>query len=335
MSCGCIDVHTHIVPAEFPRYVGSGVNVPWPSTQAVDACHRHVLISGKHYRTINDGAWSTERRMASMADTGIERQVLSPMPELLSYWLPTEDAKVLIRYINEQIAEMVAAGNGAFIGFGAVPLQDVDAAIVELEHAQRALAFQGIEIASHVNGVSIGDPRFVPFFQRAAELGMAIFVHALRPAGKERIVGAFAEQVVCFPGDIALAAASMITGGTAQQCPDLRIAFSHGGGAFAMLLPRLVQAWKGIPAAHESLPESPGAYARKFFFDSLVFSPTALRFLVETVGDTQVFVGSDFPFGMSDKDPVGSLRAAGFDDRTTQRLMRENAIQYLKLETTP
>ena len=138
----------------------------------------------------------------------------------------------------------------------------------------------GIEIASHVNGTSIGDPRFEPFFAAAERMGAAIFVHALRPAGQDRIVGAFTEQAVCFPGDIGLACASMITGGIAARHPQLRIAFSHGGGVMAMLLPRLVHAWNMFPKAKESLTEAPDVTAKRFFYDELVFSPSAVSFLI-------------------------------------------------------
>src|SRR6185369_3670035 len=201
-----IDIHTHVVPENFPAYAGKGRDVAWPTMAAAHACHRHVMISGKVYRTVADGSWSVPRRIEAMGGMRVARQALSPMPELLSYWLP---------------------------------LQDVDSAIRELDFVLKNLKFSGVEIASHVNGVSIGDARFEPFFAAAEQAGAAIFVHALRPAGQDRIVGAFAEQAVCFPGDIALAAASMITGGIAARHPKLRIAFSHGGGALSMLLPRL------------------------------------------------------------------------------------------------
>ncbi|MGH8724657.1 MAG: amidohydrolase family protein, partial [Burkholderiales bacterium] len=223
----CIDIHTHIVPENFPPYAGKGKDVPWPSMAEAHACHRHVMISGKLYRTVADGSWSVPRRIEEMSAMRVSRQALSPMPELLSYWLPLDDARVLIRYLNDQIAGMIALAPERFVGLGAVPLQDTDAAIRELEFLIKDLGFPGAEIASHVNGVSIGDARFEPFFAAAERLGAAIFVHALRPAGQERIVGAFAEQAVCFPGDVALACASMITGGIASRHPQLRIAFSH------------------------------------------------------------------------------------------------------------
>ena len=328
----CIDVHTHIVPESFPPYAGKGRDVPWPSMAEAHACHRHVMISGKVYRTVSDGCWSVPRRIEDMGAMRVARQALSPMPELLSYWLPMPDAGVLIRYLNDQIAAMAARAPERFIGLGAVPLQDVDAAIRELEYLQKSLKFSGVEIASHVNGRSIGDPRFEPFFAEAERMGAAIFVHALRPAGQERTVGAFAEQAVCFPGDIALACASMITGGIAARHPRLRIAFSHGGGAMAILLPRLVHAWSAIPKARESLTESPATTARRFFYDHLVFDPAAVKFLVGSFGASQIVVGSDYPFNMGDTDPLGTLEKAGLDAATVAAITAGNARRFLGLQ---
>jgi aminocarboxymuconate-semialdehyde decarboxylase len=327
-----IDVHTHVVPENFPPYAGSGREVPWPSMAEAHACHRHVMVSGKVYRTVSDGCWSVPRRVEDMNAMRVARQALSPMPELLSYWLPLEDAKVLIRYLNEQIAAMVARAPEHFVGLGAVPLQDVDAAIDELQFLKKQLRFSGVEIASHVNGTSIGDPRFEPFFAAAEELDAAVFVHALRPAGRERIVGPFSEQVVCFPGDIALACASMITGGVAARHPRLRIAFSHGGGAMAMLLPRLLHAWQTLPKAKDALGESPAATARRFYYDHLVFDAAAVRFLTERFGASQILLGSDYPFNMGEPDPVGALERAGLDDDARLAISARNAHRFLGLE---
>jgi len=326
-----IDIHNHIVPEKFPAYAGKGRDVPWPSMADAHACHKHVMISGKVYRTVSDGSWSVPRRIEAMGGMRVARQVLSPMPELLSYWLPLEDAKLLIRYLNEQIAEMIALAPDRFTGLGAVPLQDMDSALRELEFVLQKLKFAGVEIASHVNGTSIGDARFEPFFAAAENMGAAIFVHALRPAGQDRIVGPLAEQAVCFPGDIALAAASMITGGIAARHPKLRIAFSHGGGALGVLLPRLVHAWNVTPKAKEALSESPAATARRFFYDALVFDPLAVRFVIDSFGSSQICVGSDYPYAMADSDPVGTLEKAGLDAAVLAAIRSGNAKRFLGL----
>jgi len=327
-----IDVHTHVVPENFPPYAGSGRDVPWPSMAEAHACHRHVMISGKVYRTVSDGCWSVPRRIEDMNGMRVACQALSPMPELLSYWLPLEDARVLIRYLNDQIAAMVDRAPERFVGLGAVPLQDVEASLHELEYVVKTLKFPGVEIASHVNGTSIGDPRFEPFFAAAEEKGAVVFVHALRPAGQDRIVGPFSEQAVCFPGDIALACASMITGGVAARHPRLRIAFSHGGGAMALLLPRLVHAWKMTPKAKESLAESPAVSARRFFYDHLVFDAASVRLLIERFGASQIMVGSDYPFLMGDADPVGALEGVRLDNETHYAISAGNARRFLALK---
>jgi aminocarboxymuconate-semialdehyde decarboxylase len=256
------------------------------------------------------------------------------MPELLSYWLPLDDAKVMIRFLNDEIAAMIARAPERFVGLGAIPLQDLDTALSELEYVMKKLKFSGVEIASHVNGTSIGDPRFEPFFAAAERLGAAIFVHALRPAGQDRIVGTgFIEQAVCFPGDIGLACASMITGGIAAKHPKLRIAFSHGGGVMSILLPRLVHAWKKIPKARESVSESPEVTAKRFYYDELVFAPSAVSFVVDTFGKSQILVGTDYPFAMGDFKPLDSL--SHLQKSVVAEITSTNARRFLGLPAAP
>jgi aminocarboxymuconate-semialdehyde decarboxylase len=270
------------------------------------------------------------RRIEDMGAMRVTRQAISPMPELLSYWLPLEDAQSMIRYLNDTIAGMVQAAPQRFVGLGAVPLQDMDAAVRELEYCKR-LQFAGVEIASHVNGTSIGDARFEPFFAAAEKMGAAIFVHALRPAGQDRIVGPFAEQAVCFPGDIGLACASMITGGIGARHPKLRIAFSHCGGVMSILLARLVRAWQAFPKAKEALLESPAVTAKRFYYDHLVFDPANVRHVIQTFGASQIVVGSDYPFTMGDPEPVKTLEATGLDAATLAAISSGNAKRFLGL----
>jgi aminocarboxymuconate-semialdehyde decarboxylase len=324
-----IDVHTHIVPESFPPYIGKNVDVPWPSMAPAHACHCHVMIRGKVYRTVRQSAFTLEDRLADMDRMRVGIQCLSPMPELLSYWLPAEDAAVMCRYLNEQIAQMVQRHPTRFTGLGCVPLQDLDRALAELDYLVDVLKFPGVEIASHVNGVSIGDARFEPFFAAVAAKGACVFVHALRPAGKDRIVGAFSEQAVCFPADIALAAASMVTGGIAERHPALRICFSHGGGAFIGMVPRLSRAWQVNAKATESLPRDPAEYARRFWYDSIMFDPELIAHLARRFGATQVVAGTDYPFTLDDPDPVATLEATGVDEATLQGFLRDNALRFL------
>src|SRR5882757_3635044 len=131
MNKGSIDIHTHIVPQDLPTPDGA-VPSDWPLIEHTSCGHANIMISGKLFRTITDAAWSVPRRIADIAEMGISRQAISPMPELLSYWLPLDKARVLLRHVNETIAAMVTESPAHMIGISVMPLQDVGAAIVEL-----------------------------------------------------------------------------------------------------------------------------------------------------------------------------------------------------------
>jgi aminocarboxymuconate-semialdehyde decarboxylase len=328
-----IDVHTHVVPETFPRYAGRHLQAPWPTMAAAQACHRHVVVSGKIYRTVSHQCWDCQVRLADMDRRAVNRQVLSPMPELLSYWMAPEDGLAMCRHLNEVIAGMVAQAPARLVGLGAVPLQDVALAVGTLDDLLHRLGLSGVEIGGNIDGVPIGDARFRPFFEAAAAWGAAVFVHALRPTGMDRLVGpAPLEQVLAFPGEVGLAAASLITGGTLAALPALRIAFSHGGGSLGALLPRLRHAWRTLPRVRDMLTGDPLEQARRMYFDDLVYEAGALSRLIEVFGGSQIMAGSDYPFAIMDDDPSGSIEALGADADLRRALRCGNARRWLGQE---
>lgn len=330
MATSAIDIHTHVVPESFPAYAGRHANVRWPQMAPGHDCrHCNVMIAGKVFRTVSDECWSIERRLEAMAASRVTQQVLSPMPELLSYWLEPEDAEALGRHVNDAIAAMVRDGAGRFAGLGMVPLQDPERAARELERLMKGGEFRGVEIGTNVNGVSIGDKRFEPFFQAAEELGAAIFVHALHPAGTERLIGPPGlPALVSFPCETAVAIASLMVGGMLARHPRLRLAFSHGGGVFAMVLPRLMHGWRTMKELKETV-QSPAEQARRLFYDTLVYDPRTLAFLIERFGVTQLCLGTDRPFLIQETDPVGAVEALGLPATERDLLLFANAQRFL------
>ncbi len=327
--CG-VDIHSHVVPETFPRYLGNRMPAEWPSMAPAHACHAHVMISDKIFRTVSDPCWSTTRRLADLPALGLSQQAISPMPELLSYWFEADAGAQMARYLNDCIAAMVGESQGKLIGLGAVPLQDIDLAIVELRRLMARPSFAGVEIGSNVNGLPIGHTRFDPFFEACEALGAAVFVHALKPAGMDRLVGPPPlQQVLAYPTDVGLAAASVITSNLIERRPQLRIAFSHGGGTLAMLLPRLEQARSVFAPLRESLSAAPSEQARKLYFDTLVFDEPTLRHLLHCFGDTQLMIGTDYPFNFSEQRPVARIEAACADPAVQERLVHGNALRFL------
>jgi aminocarboxymuconate-semialdehyde decarboxylase len=332
---GPIDVHTHIVPAQLPAYAGTAADIAWPSILHTDPCHAQVIVKGRNFRDITDACWSIERRFEHTKEMGIRVQVLSPMPELLSYWLPAKDAQVLARYINEQIAEMVRQAPDRFFGLGMVPLQDRDLAIAELEHVVKELGLSGVELGTNIEGKPLGDPVFEPFFAAVEALDAAVFVHPLRPAGADRIVGPKnLEAVIAFPCETALTIGSLITGGLLERHKRLRLLFSHGGGGFGQVLPRLQHSWSISPALKERVPSAPTETARRLYYDSLVYSETALRFLIAQFGVRQIVIGTDHPFGIMEKEPVARIDRLSLSDGERDLILRGNARRFLGLDAS-
>jgi aminocarboxymuconate-semialdehyde decarboxylase len=339
-----IDIHAHVVPERFPPRP-SGADERWPEMDHFEPGSARVMIAGRNFRTVYEGVWSAARRLEDMDREGVVAQVISPMPELLSYWLPLADAKAMAECLNDYIACMVEAAPGRFYGLGMVPLQDPDLATAALE-GLGPLGLHGIEVGSNILGRSLGDTRFLAFWRAVERAGLAVFVHALHPTMTDRFTGP--EQVVNaigFPTDTGLTIASLITSGTLQACPHLRLAFSHGGGSFPFLLPRLENAWSGawnegdplVAGAQPSelrraLPESPATYARRLYYDTLLFDRRAIRYLLEIMGPSRLTIGTDYPF-FPREQPVGTtVRSMGLDEAALRAIESENALRFLGIQ---
>lgn len=327
-----VDIHTHFVPERFPDMAGRAGGDRWPQLQRLDARTANVLIAGRNFRTVTDDCWNVERRLEVMEADGVARQAVSPMPELLSYWAEPADARDFGRAINEGIARLVEAAPDRFSGLGMVPLQDPELAARELGEL-RALGLAGVEVGSNVNGRPIGDPRFLPFFAEAAALGLAVFVHSFHPLGTDRLVGPPGlDNFVGFPLEQGFAVASLVTGGVLERYPAVRIACSHGGGGFSIVLPRLAHGWQLSEPLRAALPRSPLEYARQLYYDTLLYDPRPIRYLLELVGPERLVVGSDYPFVVAERPPGRALgQLAELSATAREAITTRNALRFLGL----
>ena len=326
-----VDAHAHLLPRGYPP----GAPGCFPRMEPVDGSTARTLVFGSMRFRARDVFFEAERRVEEAAAAGVDVEVLTPMPPLLRYDLPAADGLALARHVNEFTAQLCAFDASRLIGLGMVPLQDPEAAAAELA-AVRDQGLRGVEIASNVLDVSIGDERFLPFFAEAERLGLAIFVHAMPSASPRLPAAARGTYAVGVEG--ALAAASLVTGGTAAKCPDLRISFSHGAGGYPLMLPRAQYFWSGTWNEEPAVPEravrhddgpSPVEYARRFYYDSLVFDRRAVRFLIDLLGSDRLLVGSDFP-AMLREEPAGrTLRSLDLPPDVLEDITWHNAFRWL------
>ena len=327
-----IDVHTHIMPREFPPVGARAAGPAWPSMAHGAGGRADVMIEGANYRTVAATCWDVPARVAAFPSEGVDRHVLSPMPRLLDYTISASDGLDLARHLNETIAAMVREAPDRFYGLGSVPLQDPALAARELPRL-RDLGLRGIEVSTNIAGRNIGDAAFRPFLKEVERLDLAIFSHAQFPTFRDRLPGALTENSVAFPIENALALSSAIIQGVFEECPSLRICFSHGGGVFPFMLPRIENQWQGGGPFRAALPKSPTEYARMAYYDDVLFDHRALRYLLDVVGTSQVMVGSDFPFAdwRSRVHADEEFTALGLSAAEREAIGSANALRFLGL----
>jgi aminocarboxymuconate-semialdehyde decarboxylase len=325
-----IDMHTHFVPSYFPDMSGRGGGNRWPTMDEISDTSSNVMISGKVFRAVTEQSWCAKRRLEDMDQEGIDKQVISPMPVLSSYWFESKDTLAFSDFIHGQLAELIQTSPDRFYGLGTVPLQDPELSASYIPRLKREFGLLGVQIGTNVNGRPIGDPFFNPFFEAAESEGVALFLHPLQPIGQDRVVGPPSLQpVVNFQLETGAGVTSLITGGVLEKYPNLRIAVSHGGGSFFSILPRLVHGWNVFENLQSTLSKSPMEYAAKLYYDSLVYDDLTLQHLVKTFGYKQLLVGSDYPFIIMDKSPGRIVERLDLPSDQKKEIFRNNSLKFL------
>jgi aminocarboxymuconate-semialdehyde decarboxylase len=212
-----------------------------------------------------------------------------------------------------------------------VPLQDVKLAVRELERCVRELGMAGVQIGSHVNGTNLGEPVLFPFFEAAAELGAAVFIHPWDMLGGARLEKYWMPWLVGMPAEVAVAISTLLFSGTLERLPRLRLAFAHGGGAFPGTFGRLQHGFDARPdlvAVDNKVP--PRDYLGRFWVDSLVHDAETLRFIVKLFGPEKVALGSDYPFPLGEDRPGTLIESlTDVEPSTRERLLWRNALEWL------
>lgn len=327
-----IDVHTHFVPSAWPDLateIGPGV---WPSLRVDSEREAMIMLGESEFRRIGPDCWDASVRLADMDADGVDLQVVSPTPVFFAYDKSGAEAAKVARIFNDLALEICEPCGGRLIPFAQVPLQDVDAACAEADRAV-ASGHRGVEIGNHVGDRDLDDAGIVTFLQHCADNDIPVFVHPWDMDESPRLNRWMARWLTGMPAETHLSIISLILGGVFDRVPEsLRLTFAHGGGSFAFWLGRFENAWRQRPDLIGVSERPPSQYLDRFSVDSVVFEPTALRALVDTVGVGQVMVGSDYPYPLGER-PVGAVveRSDFLDAAQKDAIRRGNALRFLGL----
>jgi aminocarboxymuconate-semialdehyde decarboxylase len=198
--------------------------------------------------------------------------------------------------------------------------------VQELEAAQ-AMGFRGLTIGTFAPGVDLDHPDLDALWEAAARLEMPIVLHPLYLYGEPRLASYDLPNAIGRVNDTAIAVSRLLYAGVLTRHPGLQIIVAHGGGGVPYALGRLARNYELNPQGMADPREG----FRQLYFDTVVYDPAPLRYLVELAGADRVMLGSDYPFPIFDPAPLEVVRQAGFSAETTDAILSGNACRLFGL----
>jgi aminocarboxymuconate-semialdehyde decarboxylase len=329
-----IDIHAHLVPTSL-----------WQAAEARREWYGFRHEPGEGLGTFLGGGkrtafsspkvrFTADERLKDMDSQGVDVQVVSIHTPFFGYHLDAAQGRALARDVNDEIGGLARQWPRRFAGLATLPVQDVKAAIDELERAMTVLGLKGAELDTVVNGENWDEPKFLPLFKAAEAMGAVLFFHPqpqhnfmmqrTTKYGLSNSLGVIVED--------AIVVAMLIYGGILDACPGLKVCIAHGGGPACFAMGRIDRGWRGTPAERRSIPEPPSSYQRRLYYDTVVGSETALRFLLDEVGDDRVVMGSDWPFVPWHPSPVAWVQGLkSLTQEEKDKILWRNLEALLKL----
>jgi aminocarboxymuconate-semialdehyde decarboxylase len=320
------DMHSHLIPQEFVDAI-TKPGSPWQAKLVKKDGQPWIVHDQGYGYPLAPGFHDLKARLADMARTKLDMAAVSASPTIFYYYAEPKLALDVARMTNNAIGELVKERPDKFVGMGTLPMQDLDLAIKELRHCVQDLGFRSVQIGSNVQGVQFDDPGFLRFFKECEALDVFILFHPYYVGTKDMFTKYYLTNLYGNPLDTAMCIASLIFGGVLENCPKLKVGFTHGGGFFPYQVGRLMHGYEVRGEPKVNGVKSPEKYMHQLYFDTIVFMHQQLRFLVELAGADHVMLGTDYNFDMQEFAPVDFVRGAGLSAAQLNAVLSENACR--------
>ena len=303
-----IDVHAHLVPPGLLADLAAGrTRFPHVEVRPHGGSHVVAFNGGGPTRPVTPGLTDPRGRREWLDAQRIDRQLVGGWLDIFGYQLPADEGADWAELLTGAIAEYTASDD-RLLALGTVPLQDPDRAAAALR-AQRAAGLPGVMIATRAGERELDDPAFTPFWEAANETGAVIYLHPGFGAASSRYNDFGLVNGLARLEDTTVTVARLLYSGIPVRFPGAKLLVAHGGAALPFVVGRLIRNHLANPGRTADPVES----FTRLHFDSVLFDPAALEFLVAKVGASRVLLGSDYPFPIGDLSPRAVVEAADLE----------------------
>jgi len=303
-----IDTHHHLCSPAYLDFVKAKTGLP--------AYVEQVMRAAVPVKSLED-----------MDKGGVTRSIVSLTTP--GVWFgEAGEARRLARDVNEHFAKVVADHPGRYGFFAAVPLPDVDGALKEIDYALGTLKADGIGLFTSYGEKHLGDASFAPMFAELNRRKAVVYTHPRRPDCCAPLLPEISEAIIEYGTDTTRTIASLVFGGTAARCPDVKFLFSHAGGTMPFLIGRFVGLARS-PQFAGRMPNGILHELQRFYYDlAQASNPGATASLMKLVKISQVLFGTDYPYATAAQHVEG-LAHCGFGADEMRAIYYDNAARII------
>jgi aminocarboxymuconate-semialdehyde decarboxylase len=327
-----IDIHAHILPEGLlDNLTEAGLTAQPKLLAHSDEMIMLEFVDGKRFGPVPIGIVDIDRRLADMDRQGVDVQMLGAVPMVFGHGEAPEVGAKVAAITNDAMLEVAQMHPDRFEVFASLPMQDAQLAVAEIERMTEHTNVRGVQIGTHVAGGDLDDPDLDEIWGALEASDMPALLHPCPPIAAGNRLGKYhLGNFIGNPLDSTIAIASLVFGGVLQRHPNLRIGIVHGGGYWPYQTGRWDHGWGWRPEAQEHIKEVPSTYYSQIYCDTLTHDADSLRFLGGRVGWDHLMIGTDYPFDMSEQDPVTKVRDLGLEERDETAVLRNNTKAFLR-----
>jgi aminocarboxymuconate-semialdehyde decarboxylase len=328
-----VDIHSHTAPAKYLEAIRRDPKSMGCRLEKDDQGRESVVQDNGRSTRVRRNLVDPELRLREMAAEKVDVIVESLLPPLLPLWAPTAVGVRVCQVVNDAIAEDARRYPGRMVGMAIVPLQDVGEAIRELDRIVKEHRMRAVLVPASHHGKNLDEPEFFPFFERAQERGVLIFIHPHEVAAADRLKKYALNNLIGNPLETTIAQASLIFGGVLERLAELKFCCAHGGGYSPWIRGRWRHGHSNRQEAKAVITRPIDEYLGRIYFDTCVFDPASLEFLIKTMGSDHVLLGTDYPTPMMAANQVSAIgRITGLSTQDKENVLGGNAATLLRLQ---